>query len=233
VSLSNEMEQTLLSYFANDDSNAFQSLTTIFEKMTRPSQWRESFFSDIDEIDDKEQLRTILDQMVIDGLLQTNWGGRDYEGSYRATDQGRYEAAFDGGPLIQTGETRLTDGSDLPTDFLNDPQPRDSDPPYPGRVVEPHDSTTWTGSQFVLVNATVIVKIKAVALELQAAAYSLNFRSDADRDDIQGLVDALVAITRMAEPEVNVIQRILASPKFKTYTSLFGIIATFRGAVGI
>ncbi len=93
MNLSDEIEQKLLSYFANDDSNAFQSLTTIFEKMTRPSKWRESFFSDIDEIDDKEQVRTILDQMVIDGLLQSNWGSRDYEGSYRLTSQGTYEAS--------------------------------------------------------------------------------------------------------------------------------------------
>jgi hypothetical protein len=143
------------------------------------------------------------------------------ESSDGSADRGKYGIAFDDPESVIAAEN--FDGS----------FPRDSDPPYPGRAVESLDSASWTGKQFALVDAKVIVQVKAAAIELQAAVYSLNFRTDADRDDIRGLVDALVAITKMSEPEVNLIDRILASPKFKGYASLFGIIATIRGALGI
>ncbi len=111
------MEQMLLGFFANFESNkpAFQSLTTIYEKVSRPAQWRESFFSDFEGVDDKEHLRTILDRMVMDGLLNRDWGAREYEGAYRITDQGVYEASGFNDYVVEVPpNVLLTESSETP-----------------------------------------------------------------------------------------------------------------------
>jgi hypothetical protein len=97
---------------------------------------------------------------------------------------------------------------------------------------QPVDSQKWTGSQFVLIDRALIVQVNACATELQEAVYAMRFESNSESQNLKGLADALVAICSMAEPEVNLIERILANPKFKTYASLFAIVATIRGAIG-
>ena len=95
-----------------------------------------------------------------------------------------------------------------------------------------HDSTKWTGAQFVLVDVAVIADIKTKADSLRQAVYALHLTSNSETEDLQKLADALVLICSMTEPEVSIIDRITASPKFKAYAGLIGIIATIRGALG-
>lgn len=95
------------------------------------------------------------------------------------------------------------------------------------------DSSTWTGTQFVLTDAKVIKSVKDTAVELRNTIYSMHFPSNSETENLQKLADALVAICEMAEPEVSIIDRILASPKFKAYARLVVLVATIRGALGI
>jgi hypothetical protein len=96
-----------------------------------------------------------------------------------------------------------------------------------------HDSTLWTGKQLVLVDVKIIAEVKAAALKLHSAVHSMRFESNSDSMDLKGLVDALIAICEMAEPEVTIIDRILSNPKFKAYAALLAFVATVRGAAGI
>ncbi len=95
------------------------------------------------------------------------------------------------------------------------------------------DSTQWTGAQFTIVDTKVLREVRDGTQRLKLAVYGINFQNDAECADLKGLVDALEAVVQMAEPEIGIIQRILASPKFKTYSSLFGFVATIRGAIGL
>ncbi len=94
-------------------------------------------------------------------------------------------------------------------------------------------SSNWTGAQFALVDAKVIAEVRATAGKLHEAVHSLHFVSNSDSQNLKGLADALVAVCSMAEPELTIIDRILASPKFKAYAGLFALVATIRGALGI
>jgi hypothetical protein len=115
------------------------------------------------------------------------------------------------------------------------PQPRESiDYALPaGAAAQKIDSATWTGTQLVLVDAKIIAKVREGAAELRRVVYTLRIENNAESANLKGLVDALVAICEMAEPEVSVIDRIIASPKFKAYAALMTIIATIRGATGL
>jgi hypothetical protein len=95
------------------------------------------------------------------------------------------------------------------------------------------DSSSWTGKQFVLVDANVIAEVLKSAQQLHAAVYALHLPSNSETEDLQKLAEALLSVCSMTEPEVSIIDRILASPKFKAYVGLFTIIATIRGAMGI
>jgi hypothetical protein len=98
---------------------------------------------------------------------------------------------------------------------------------------KPSDSTTWTGKQFVLVDAAVIADIKIKADALHQAVYALHLASNSETEDLQKLADSLVLICSMTEPELSIIDQITSSPKFKAYAGLLVIIATLRGALGI
>ena len=93
-------ERSLLAYLSSDleDHQRYRSLTTIFEQFDRPDQWKSSYALDV-TIDDKESLRSVLDEMVLDGLVEGRMGARDYERSYRLSDQGLYEV-FAEEPLV-------------------------------------------------------------------------------------------------------------------------------------
>lgn len=106
-------------------------------------------------------------------------------------------------------------------------------PPEETDVMQPHESALWTGKQYILVDVKVIAEVRRAARQLHDAVHSMHFESNADSMDLKGLVDALISICEMAEPEVSIIDRILSSPKFKAYSTLIAIIATVRGAAGI
>jgi hypothetical protein len=102
-----------------------------------------------------------------------------------------------------------------------------------GPITQVIDSAAWTGTQFVLIDAYKIAEVRRAANELRDAVRLIHFESNSDSVNLHCLVEALVSICEMAEPEGTIVDRILASPKFKTYASLAGIIATIRGAFGI
>lgn len=162
-----DMERALLRYFARDESAArgFQSLTTIFELMHRPTGWRNSFFDQLQGPEEKGALSAILERMVKDGLLERHESEREYEPHYRASDQGLYEEQFGWDALV-----------------INDA------PDAPAEVAKPqaYDSRTWTGLKAVRIharNAKVVSSLIDRALDqlpesgegneavMQAAAY--------------------------------------------------------------
>ncbi len=95
------------------------------------------------------------------------------------------------------------------------------------------DSTNWTGRHLVLTDAKVIAQLKTSAVQLRDRIQKTNFESDADRQDLNQLAEALVSVVEMAEPDLSIIERILAHPKFKIYKGLTVFVATIRGAIGI
>ena len=99
-----KLERAILEYLSKEDDELeiFRSLTTIFKKFARPYALRNSsFFDESHEIlEDKEFVKSILDQMVADGLLEARIGERDYEPSYRPTDLGVYERSFEDFSLV-------------------------------------------------------------------------------------------------------------------------------------
>lgn len=95
------------------------------------------------------------------------------------------------------------------------------------------ESSKWTGTQFLLVDAKVIAEVREGAQTLRAAVYSLHLTSNSDTEDLQRLADALVAICMMTEPDSTIIDRITASPKFRAAAGLIGLVAAIRGAIGI
>lgn len=125
------------------------------------------------------------------------------------------EGGYDEGGYVQEGY------------FLDPPNPVGDG--SPAIVV---DSSSWTGAQFVLVDVSKLTEVRCLARQLQDAVDRIAFESNSASANVKGLVSALIAICEMAEPEVSVIQRILASPNFKAYASLVTIIATIRGAIG-
>ncbi len=94
------------------------------------------------------------------------------------------------------------------------------------------ESSKWTGTQFLLVDAKVIAEVRAGAQALHAAVYALHLASNSETEDLQRLADALVAICMMTEPDSTIIDRITASPKFKAAAGLIGLVAAIRGAIG-
>jgi hypothetical protein len=95
------------------------------------------------------------------------------------------------------------------------------------------DSSAWTGKQFKLVDAKIIAEVKKSAEQLRDVVHATRFESNSDSQNLKCLADALVAVCSMAEPEVTIIERILASPKFQAYAGLATLIATIRGVLGI
>jgi predicted nuclease of predicted toxin-antitoxin system len=96
VKLSERLERALLQYFSGDaeDEREFQSLSSIHLGFEPPAEWLGYHWSDVEAVDDKENLKAILDQMVMDDLLQRDWADDEIEPSYRLTEHGSYEAIF-------------------------------------------------------------------------------------------------------------------------------------------
>ncbi len=151
-----ERERSILNYLSGNDDEygEFRSLTTIFEHVTQDKDFRSEYFEEVDSYDDdKEALRSFLDQMVADGLLTSKWGDRDYEANYKVTDQGIYESALGDGPLM---ESPLKDSGD----GIDDSQPLPEQIALPDQVVI--DSSSWTGLSKVRItyrNAAAVGKL--------------------------------------------------------------------------
>ena len=174
-------EQVVLKYLsaADDDENGqFRSLTTLFEKVIGPSLPHADGYDVEDEIESKDALRALLDQMVSDGLLESRWGERDYEANYRITDQGSYEASgFDQLVSDQQSNALLTESGDpIVTesgDFIVLEDVADAE------VIHiTVDSSAWTGLTKTIVdarNARVISGLIGKALDSLPASQAGNF----------------------------------------------------------
>ncbi|MCA1661306.1 MAG: hypothetical protein LC648_03745, partial [Novosphingobium sp.] len=137
-------------------------------------------------------------------LLESMWGERDYEASYRIADQSPRK-----------------------------PAPQTSSEPELNETRKGYDSSSWIGQRYVLTDASVIYELKARAHDLRDIVYATKFTSNSDSQDLKKLCDALVDICEMAEPELSIIDRILRHPKFCYSVALMGAVATIRGALGI
>ena len=248
-----QVERLVLIYLSSDLSEdpAFQSLTILFEKAMKPDLPIDGGYEE-SEVESKDELRALLDDMVTDGLLENQFAPGDYEPSYRLTSEGMYEASgfnqlvvdsniASEGPTQNFAWTEIEPpleevSKTAGVDFAQPAGPT-SEMPDVRSGEQPHasirDSSLWTGTQWVLVDAKVIAKVKKSSALLRKTVYDLRIENNAEKANLVGLVDALVAICEMAEPEVSVIDRILASPKFKKYVALVAMIATIRGAIGI
>lgn len=202
-----ELEDAVLAYLAKDDADNphFQSLTTIFEMLPEARQLTEAHHDD-DEVEDKEAIRTALDQLVTDGMAESRMGEREYENSYRISQDGFYQATLGSDALVSGVESVSSDSV---------------------------RSAAWTGSGLVYIDSAVLEEIRCTARKLKVACSQVNFQNAEDKEDITGLTDALVGLCKMAQPDVTIIDQITSHPKFKQYTALIFFIAAIRGALGI
>lgn len=174
-------EQAVLEYLSStneDEYGPFRSLTTLFEKVIRNTIPHADSYDFEDEIESKEALRTILNQMVADGLLESRWGERDYEENYRLTDQGSYEASGFGqlvadvplGALVtESGEPITTEDSDF---IVSEGTTKED------AAVITADSSAWTGLTKIIIdtrNATVISGLIGKALDSLSSSEAGNF----------------------------------------------------------
>jgi len=155
VNLSERVERALLQYFARDadDEREFQSLSSVHLAFEPPLEWREYHWSDVDAFYDKENLKAILDQMVMDGLLQVDWANAEIEPSYRVTEQGAYEAVFGLDRYVPSEPT-----------------------------IEPIevDAIDWTGSRLIYLDNAKWTEVKLAARDIQEATRRINFESFED-----------------------------------------------------
>ncbi len=219
-----ELEDAVLAYLSRNGSEAgaFQSLTTIYEKLQEAQRLGSELDEDDRGIDDKEQVRAALDQLVMDGMVESRWGERDYEASYRITDQGAYEAAFPDGALVTHSDgTTFSDGSR----YRNGPASERQE-------VKSFDSAAWTGlpSAFVLDEQK---SAKLVSL-LQAAEQNLDRigAGNAEKAMARAYIVAAQALADAPDPPADLIWEIInRANNLAGVASLFiSIIALFTAA---
>lgn len=208
-------EKAVLKFLQNDGQNdddatgTFHSLTTLFEKVMKPSIPIDGGYEEDNEIDTKEEFRALLNSMVEDGLVESRMGERDYEQSYKLTEEGHYEASgFDQLVLEEQNNTV-------------------SQPPLSV------DSEKWTGPRRIVIDQKIIAQAKHQAKQLRKIVYEFDAGDNATVNDLRALVDVLISVLEMCEPELSILDRILASPKFRLTASIFAAAATVRGALGI
>jgi hypothetical protein len=158
---------------------------------------------------EKKMIERVSDETEVGDKYLLARAGLDYLASVVLKEGRRL-----GGPIEQWVETRTR----LGTEAIN---------------LASFDSTKWTGKQLKLVDTKVIADVRSAAEQVKVAFYAMRFESNSDSQNLKSLADALVAICSMAEPEVTIIDRILASPKFQAYAGLVTLVATIRGASGI
>ena len=227
-----KVEAAVLAYLSADNEDEFgprRSFSTIFDKIVGPSVPRVDGFDEDDELHMKQELEAILNKMVADDLLNSAWGERDVEASYRLTDQGIYEASGFDVLATESGDPLLTENGEYIEVENLPPQSTDVEGDEPIQK----KSEDWTGPKLVLTDAKVIRQIRIQASELRELVHSIRFESNSDSQDIKALADALVAVCSMAEPELSIIDRILSHPKFQLTAGLIAAVATIRSALGI
>ena len=94
------------------------------------------------------------------------------------------------------------------------------------------DATSWTGKQLILTDERVISELRIKVSELRDTVHLMRIESNSDSQDLKGLVEALVNLCDMAAPDLGVIERILAHPKFKLTASLVNAASAIRGLLG-
>jgi hypothetical protein len=224
-----QTEQAVLQYL-NDDAKEtlrFQSLTTIFEKVVKPGQPRADAYDFDDEIESKEELRVLLDQLVQDGLLESSRGERDYEASYRLTEQGVYEASgFDqlvaetprNAILTEAGETLMTEDGHfiIMENGIEDAPPETS--------VDSHD---WTGI------AAKIDAAKLAEVQNQVSALLLTIDQsacdDRTRKNARKHAEAIVALLEAPDPPWKVIVELLNNPVFTAFLNTATVLSLIFG----
>ena len=108
-------EQAVLQYLSSANQDEYgenRYLSTIFDKVVAPSLPRADAYEQEDYDELKHELGAILNQMVSDGLLESLWGERDYEASYRLTNQGTYEASGFDVLVTENGDQIVTEDGD-------------------------------------------------------------------------------------------------------------------------
>jgi hypothetical protein len=222
-----QVEQAVLQYLNGDSSEErhFRSLTTIFEMVMKPREPRADADDLEDEVDTKEELRAVLDTMADEGLLESRWGERDYEASYRLTDEGAYQASgFDQYVLHPLSNAILTeDGEPLETEDGEFLVMEDSNPPRDGALPESPitvDSAAWTGLIRVTIDAR---NAKAVSGMIDHALISLSSSQAGNFQIMQATayLKAAKELVEAPEPPSDEIWRLIS--KAANLVGLFGV----------
>jgi hypothetical protein len=184
-----KLERAILEYLSSDDgrSETFHSLTTIYEKIARPYVEKSRYFEKVHEFEDKEHVRTLLDQMVLDSLLEARMGERDYERTYRPTEQGIYERSFEDLSLVV--EPKIEPSSE---NHVN-------------------ESALWTGLPKIGVLTDDASERLRIALKLVDQAVDLAQASNEERAQARAYVLALQSLVDAPQPPAELIWKILAT----------------------
>jgi hypothetical protein len=206
-------EQAVLKYLQNgndDDYRAFRSLTTLFEKVMKPTIPIDGGYEEDNEIDTKEELRVLLDGMVEDGLLEVQMGERDYERSYKLTEEGNYEASgFD--------------------QFVVDDEPQ-----APISTASfAFDSSTWTGIEARLATDPVITKAIKQHIRQIDELVEKSGLTNAERAKAKAITVALVSLIDSPEPEWKAIVQLLTSPTLTALLNVAQIVGLIFNMMGI
>lgn len=226
--------KAVLKYLSSNDEvevDGFRSLTTIFEKVVGPFIPHADSYDLDDEIESKETLRALLDEMVTDGLLESHWGERDYEANYRITDQGSYESAGFDQLIVDLPANVLTTESGEPLttengDFLT---VEDEVGEAPRISV---DSATWTGlPKTGLLNEQQVARLLG-GLKLIDKAIDSFDGSNEERAQARAYYLAMHALAAAPEPPADLIWQILQrANNLAGIASLFvSLIALFQAA---
>ena len=170
-----KIEQAVLRYLSSENKDEYgqqRYLTTIFDKVVVPSLPNADGYENEDFDQLKHELSVILDQMVADGLLESRWGERDYEASYRLTDQGTYEASGFNVLVTEDGDSIVAEDGDFIVTNGQDGASKDR----PITV----DSSTWTGLTRTKIdarNAGIVSTLIGQALDSLSASEIGNFET--------------------------------------------------------
>jgi hypothetical protein len=202
---------------AVDDYDDYASLTTIFEKLAEPRGQRDILFNEIDPYDDdKEAVRAMLDQMVLDGLLDAKMSDRDYERSYRITDQGAYEDAFEEPvyvPELKISDAASATAADEPSLAYHAPKVR---------------SEKWTGLPRQGILSPKATERLKTALRSVDDAVAKASCSNEERAQARAYALAIHALADAPEPPADLIWTLI-----QRANSIAGIAALFISLVAL
>ncbi len=104
--MSSKVENDVLAILADAEPGSYVSLTSFYERMAHKVS-QGGAFDEQQEV--REQIRYVLDQMVLDDLVESTMDGRDYEKEYRLTDHGTYEASGFDSLVVSDAEAEQAD----------------------------------------------------------------------------------------------------------------------------